>query len=1015
MSVNGCSVQVTNSLSNTTPYSWRSSLRAAAVGVVVTFGAASSQLPAADDLSDDSVLVDPSYDKDVRPILRKCIGCHGPDRPKSDLCLTNRAAAIEQAAIIPHDPVASSLMERITSGDPEFRMPPDEPLAASEIDVLRRWIAAGAEWPEHWSYRTLSRPMPPRLAKSVEDWCLNPIDRFIAARLVQSGLTPSPSADRRTRLRRLYFDLLGTPPTAEEVSRFENDRLPDAYQRVVDSVLASPRYGERWARHWMDIVHFAETHGHDQDRPRDHAWPYRDYLIRRFNEDVAYSRFVREQIAGDVLYPSSPWSIVGTGFLAAGPWDESSLRDIQENSIDREIGRYLDRDDIVTTVMSTFASASVHCARCHHHKFDPIAQDEYYGLQAVFSGIDKANRKYDLDSSVSERRRELNAELHELDESANDNSSAVLDEEIELAVANWEQQHRASLAQWSPVAVIEATSTAKQAMVMQSDDSIFVEGTRPDKDLYSIVAKSDLNEVRAIRLAVLTDDRLPKNGPGRQDNGNFHLNEVRVFAMKDGDPDWQRQVKVTRVASDFDQAGWTVAKAIDGDPSTAWAIYPQVGQSHYAVFEFESVQTSTFRVELDQVHGTGHLIGRFRIDATNARGPLAIESELPHEILKLLHVPNDLRTTAQRIQLAAFVQRERITNELGNLPEPSLVYSGTNQFAADGSFRPTEHPRAVHVLDRGEISKPLRPATATALSCIQGLRPTLSGFDSGSESKRRSELAHWLASPDNGLVWRSIANRVWHYHFGRPLVDTPNDFGIAGSAPTHPELLDWMATELQRTGGSLKALHRTIVLSATYRQASGHRADAEQIDTGNRLLWRMNRSRLDAESFRDSLLQLSGTLDNRMGGPSDRQFNQSQGVHVTPVVDYQGFDPNARSNFRRSVYRFIFRTLPDPFMEALDCPDAAQLSPQRGESITAVQTLATMNDKFVVRQCELMADRIGVDCSSTQEQVANAFRVILCRAATKNELSAVAAYVDQHGLANACRLLVNTNEFMFVD
>ncbi len=979
-----------------------------AIGLADLAALASPQL-----LADEATTLDPSFDSDVRPVLQKCIGCHGPDRPKADLCLTNRSSAIELAVIVPRDPNSSSLMERVLSSDPDYRMPPDEPLSDAEVSVLRRWIASGAEWPEHWSYRVLSKPSLPTVADSMKHWCENSIDRFVAARLAQASLVPSARADRRTLLRRLYIDLTGMPPTSGEVSRFQNDHRPDAYQRIVESLLASPQYGERWTRHWMDIVHFAETHGHDQDRPRDHAWPYRDYLIRRFNEDVSYSQFIREQIAGDTFYPDDAWSLVGTGFLAAGPWDESSLMSVREDSIDREIGQNLDRDDIVTTVLSTFASTSIHCARCHHHKFDPITQDEYYGLQAVFSGIDKANRKYDQDVSIALRRQALYDRLNQIETWTTEVPSEILCDDLLRAVAEWEELQQTEAAAWTTLQPVVFTSGAGQTLSREADNSVFVDGYHADKDRYVVNVKSDLRELRAIRLTVLADARLPNQGPGRKENGNFHLNEIRIFELAEDKTNWQRQIPITVATSDFEQTDWTVSQSIDDNPNTAWGIYPQAGTTHHAIFEFEPTQSTSFRIELDQVHGTGHVIGHFSLAASNQTGPL--KPALPHEIAEILKsVPHE-RTDGQRMQLAIYLERERVLAELACLPEPSLLYCGTNQFEPEGSFRPAEQPRQVQVLDRGEISKPLHPATATALACVEGMETDENRLNSDSESQRRIEFANWLASPNNGLVWRSIANRVWHYHFGNALVDTPNDFGKAGSAPTHPELLDWLAAELQQNAGSLKSLHRTIVTSATYQQSSSDRAEAAKIDAGNRLLWRMNRTRLDAESFRDSLLQLSNTLDSRMGGPSDRQFNQSQGVHVTPIVDYQGFDVDDQANHRRSVYRFIFRTLPDPFMEALDCPDAAQLSPQRGESLTAVQTLTTMHDKFVVRQCELMADRFRVDRTSIPEQVACALETVFCRVATHEELAAVSAYTEQHGLANACRMLINTNEFMFVD
>ena len=812
------------------------------------------------------------FDREVWPILQKCIGCHGPDRPKADLDLTQSTSALELGVIVPHQAVASPLMERIRSTDPDFRMPPDGALTAPEITTLRSWIDDGASWPTHWAYRRLSKPrLPDVVAGLPARWYGNPIDRFVAARMALEHLTPSPPADRRTLLRRLYYDLLGVPPTAEALDRFESDDEPDAYERLVDQLLARPELGERWARHWMDLVHFAETHGHDQDRPRENAWPYRDYLIRRFNRDVPYPRFLQEQIAGDCIFPDDPSAIAGTGMLAAGPWDESSLRDIQEDSIDREIGRYLDRDDMVTTVMSTFASTSAHCARCHHHKFDPISQDEYYGLQAVFAGIDKANRPYDSDPRVAQRRAELQRQ------------AAAIAQKVAGQHAPWLQ-----------------------------------------------------------------------------------------------DPDVQREV--SRWEADY---------------------------------------------QLHQRPGGGHPTGRFQSTATatatasesksKSAEPDPFAGKVPPEIATILSIDAAERTELDRLQLAGFVMQQRIQSELQSLPAPELVYCGTNQFAADGSFRPAPGPRTVHVLDRGEISKPLREAAATSLSCVEGLPLNTGRFRSASEADRRVALAEWLSSTDNGLVWRSAANRMWQYHFGQPLVATPSDFGHAGSLPTHPELLDWLAVELQQHHGSLKSFHRLIVTSATYQQSSEHREEADRIDANNRWLWRMQRRRLDAEAFRDSLLTICGVIDNRMGGPSDRQFVQSPGIHVTPVVDYQSFDVDDRANYRRSVYRFIFRTIPDPLMEALDCPDASQLTTQRAESVTAVQALATMNDKFVVRQSQRLAAGIAGEWASTEEQVIAAYRHILGRQPTSEERTAVAEYTRRHGLPNSCRLLLNTNEFMFVE
>ncbi len=652
---------------------------------------------------------------------------------------------------------------------------------------------AGSDEETWWSLRPLAKPAAPAGAGQ-GGWARTPIDRFILAKLKEKGLSPSPEADRRTLLRRVTFDLTGLPPTPEEIDAFLSDSSPDAYEKVVDRLLRSPHYGERWARHWMDIAHYAETHGHDQDRPRLHAWPYRDYLIRSFNADKLYARFVQEQIAGDVLWPSDPEAIVAMGFLATGPWDESSLRDIREDSIDRQIARYIDRDDMVTTAMSTFVSTTVHCARCHDHKFDPITQEDYYALQAVFAGVDKANHEFDPDPRLAARRRELTKE-------------------------------KESLVPFRPMALL-----------------------------------------------------LP-------------------------------------------------------------------------------------------------------------RSPAALVA-LPEVVME---------------------------RRLAALPPVQVVYCATHDFKPDNSFKPAGKPRVVHILKRGDIHKPGAVARPGALASVNGLEARFRLPNAEDEGSRRVALARWLTDPKNVLTWRSIVNRVWHYHFGKGLVDTPNDFGRMGSQPTHPELLDWLAVTFQEQNGSLKWLHRLIVTSAVYRQSSQYNPRFAAIDGDNRYLWRMNRTRLDAEEIRDAVLVAAGKLDRTMGGPSVQQFNMKPGVHVTPVVDYAGFDVDRPENYRRSVYRFIFRTLPDPLMEALDCPDSSQLTPARTVSVTPLQALAMLNDKFMVRMSEHLATRASHASADSANQVRAVYRFALGREPTTRESALLSDYARKHGLANACRVILNSNEFMFVN
>ncbi|MBI5758133.1 MAG: PSD1 domain-containing protein [Planctomycetales bacterium] len=992
-----------------------------------------------------------NFERDVQPILvSRCQTCHGRETQKAGLRLDRREAAVAELksgerAIVAGNPDESELLRRVASTDADERMPPKgEPLSAAQVETLRRWIVSGAEWPDHWAYRPLRKPEPPRFASPDDEaWCRTPIDRFVLTKLREHGLTPSAPAEKRILLRRTFFDLTGLPPTPEDVAAFLADGSPDAFERVVDRLLASPRYGERWARHWMDVVHFAETHGHDQDRPRDHAWPYRDYLIRSFNDGKPYARFVAEQIAGDILHPNDAWATAATGFLAAGPWDESSLRDIRDDTLDREIARSLDRDDIVTSVVSTFASTTVHCARCHDHKFDPITQQDYFALQAVFAATDKGNRAVDFDPQAAARRRQLTEWKSGLAGRQTSRDPSLLDAALQAEVAAWGQATKESATQWQTLDPVEFKAAEGSTLTKQLDGSLLASGQRPEKDTYTIVARTELPNITAVRLEVLTDDSLPMKGPGRQDNGNLHLNEFVVKQAPGGDVAAAKPVAIESASADFNQEAWTIAHAIDGNAGTAWGVFPKVGQPHRAVFRLkEPIRRgdeahATLVIELQQTHGRGHLIGRPKLSITSASNP-AESDTLPTAIVDILKLAPADRTEAQRIELTVFYLGQKWDRELASLPKPQLVYSGSNQFQPDGGFKPSPKPRPIHVLKRGDVRNPLEPATPGTVSCLPDLANRFTIDNADDEGARRVALAKWMTDPRNGLTWRSIVNRVWHYHFGRGLVDTPNDFGLMGSPPSHPELLDWLAVTLQEQGGSLKQLHRLIVTSAVYQQSSGNAdfrfpnaelkdsndstsirqseiGNRQSTDSDNRFLWRMNRQRLDAESIRDAVLQVSGKLDLKMAGPSVRQFNMSPGIHVTPNVDYLNFNVDDVSNHRRSVYRFLFRSLPDPLMDSLDCPDGSQLTPVRSASVTALQALALLNDKLIVRQSEHIAERIVREQPDPTRQVPHLYRLVLGREPSPAEADAVGAYVALHGLANGCRVLLNSNEFVFVD
>ncbi len=853
------------------------------------------------------------FEQRIRPLLAdRCYACHSTraEKVKGDLLLDSREGVLKGGAegpvLVPGDPDRSRLIAAVRWTDPDLKMPPKEKLSAAQIADLESWVRRGAPDPR-------SGKPPPR-AKPL--WSLAPlqpssllsIDAFIDAKLAEKGLTPAPHADRRTLLRRVTFDLSGLPPTPEEVAAFEKD---GDFERVVDRLLASPRYGERWGRHWLDTVHYGETHGYDKDKPRPNAWPYRDYVIRAFNEDKPYPQFVREQLAGDLLGAAA-----ATGFIAAGPWDFVGHVELPETKTDGLIARVNDRDDMLMTAMSTFASLTVHCARCHDHKFDPIPQGDYYALQAVFAGVGRADRTVDADPVVGEKRRALSAQLGRPKASPTNGYHSAI----------------------SPVA---------------------------DATKWVAIDLGDAKEIDEIRL-------VPARPTDFRDSPGFGFpRRYRVEVAGEGE-----------YAMLVDRSGEDQA-----NPD----LKPVVLPVNARIRRVRVTATRLWEREKDFVFALGELQAIAKGENVALQASVAALDSIEAGRWAKAHLVDGYDSRTALESPAESTRRAQVEKELAALPPPLTVYAGNPQ-----------KTRTIHVLARGDVRKPLQEALPGAPSCVPGLE---SRFDAGEEGARRLALAGWLVDPKNVLARRSIVNRVWHYHFGRGIVETPNDFGNMGAAPTHPELLDWLALRFAEEGSSFKKLHRRIVTSRAYRRSSASDPSNAKIDADSRFLWRMNRSRLDAESFRDALLAVSGRLDLAMGGPSVRHFHFKD--DHSPVYDYARFDPDSPGARRRSVYRFVVRSVPDPFMEALDAADPSILTPRRNTTITALQALATLNDPFVLKQCEHFAARAGT--------VEAAWRLALGRDASSEEAKLLGEYAAKHGLAAACRVLVNSNEFMFVD
>jgi len=962
-------------------------------------------------------------------LKKRCLSCHQEGVSEGDFSLSTGESATVDGYIVPHELESSRIWEVIQTNDGEAEMPKDgAPLTETEQQIIRRWILAGAVWPEGeilepsaiestdwWSFQPISRPPIPSLKGSEKPGgqTSHPIDAFVAKRQIENALTSSPLADRRTQLRRLKFDLLGLPPTVDEMEAFLNDQDPHAYQNWVDRFLASKHYGERWARHWLDVAKYADTCGYDKDKLRSNAWPYRDYVIRSMNEDKPYRQFIREQIAGDVFYKGNPDGILGLGFIAAGPWDFIGHVEVPESKLDGKVARNLDRDDMVSGVFNTFCSLTVQCARCHHHKFDPISQQQYYGLQTIFAAVDRAERPYDIAPEVEERKAEWRSRIDEARSeieriekemqqqggkelvAVNQRYEALkaqaavkkdprfgyhsqivkkpsVEKWVEVDLGSEQVVHQIELLachdEFADIGAgfgfpvryrIEGFGESRDTKPMTLAEKTSVDQPNPGLTAVSI----DVSSPQKIRRVRVTATRLMK----RKDDYHLALAELRVLD-KDG-RNLARDCKVNALDSIEAPIRWGRKNLTDGE----WAAYtdPKVAN------EFSEVS-------------------RQRAD-----------------LLRKLQTPERLEEREQwQSRLAEFEAK------LKALPAGKMVYAASTHFKPQGNFKPTSgQPRDIHVLSRGEISKPGEVARPGLLPLIDEVPDEIDAH--APESERRAALADWLAHEENPLVWRSIVNRVWLYHFGQAIVPTPNDFGKMGALPSHPEMLDWLAAEFRDGGkwvrkGSIKDLHRLIVTSHTYRQVSDDDPDKSIIDADNQWLWRMNRRRLEAEEIRDAIMFVSGALDLKMGGPGYRLFELERPEH-SPHYEYHKFDHSDPSTHRRSIYRFIVRSQPDPWMTTMDCADSSQSTPKRDETLTALQSLSLLNNQFNLVMAEKFQERLLKERDTLSEQVAWAFEVSMQRQSRKEDHQVMLEYARQHGLNNLCRFLFNFSEFIYID
>jgi Protein of unknown function (DUF1553)/Protein of unknown function (DUF1549)/Planctomycete cytochrome C len=910
--------------------------------------------------------------REVRPIFEhRCYSCHGEKKQKSGLRLDLKSAAfrggeLHGASIVPRNAKSSPLIEAVADETAETPMPPDgKRLTAAEIETLTRWVDEGAQWPEgvdrtrqvdrrdHWSFRPLATVAPPPVRDA--SWPRNGLDRFILARLEKETLAPAPEAERVTWLRRVSFDLIGLPPTPEQSATFASDTSPGAYDRVVDALLQSPRYGERWAQHWLDVVRYADTHGFEVNTERPNAWPYRDYAIQAFNRDSPYDAFIREQLVGDALGEDA-----ATGFLVTASvllpgqigQDEPSKRLARQDAL----------DEIVVSIGQTFLGLSIGCARCHDHKFDPISQRDYYALQAFVAGVEYEEREL----------RTPEAEQKRVEEKAVETRLRAIDRQLaQIATLS----HPGWKAKPSDAETKAAAVPPRPAV-----------SARMNTDRFAPV------NAQRLRFTIHATNNLEPC-----------LDEVEIFDTTGANVALRSAGTTVRSSGDTVVADRHELRFInDGQYGNSRSWMSNAPGRGWVRFDFDRPRTIDRVLWARDREGTynDRLATNYTIEVADAAGawqtvadstdraPATGEPAPPFSLAGL---------TDDEARIAARLLDER------RILDAKLQVTKDGRYVFAGKFR---LPDTIRLLTRGDPEQP-KDAIAPAVLGVLGI--TKLAGDTAEQTRRRV-LAEWIASAGNPLTARVMVNRIWQGHFGVGLVETASDFGHGGLKPSHPELLDWLAAEFIRSGWSVKYMHRLIVQSATFRQSSRHDPSAAAKDADDRLLWRFPTRRLDAEVIRDSMIAVSGQSNSRMYGRGFDLFDRRGGLTgFTPVESFSG------DGLRRMIYAHKVRRERDGVFGVFDCPDAGQSTARRRESTTPIQALNLLNSRFTLDMSNAFAARVEREAGAEiPRQIDRAYRLALGRAPDAGEVSDAEPVVRAHGLAVLCRALFNSNEALFL-
>ena len=994
------------------------------------------------------------FKSDVRMLLKQhCVKCHGGDKIRGDLDLSTRAGLLkggeEGPSIILGKAEDSFLMTVLRHEEEPFMPAKADKLSPDALKKIADWINLGAPYDQplveqsiagkgmqvtdddrnFWAYAPLQAVKAPVVQQ--KNWPANDIDRFVLRKLESAKLQPNGLADPRTQIRRLYFDLIGLPPSPAEVAAFVADPSEQAYAKVVDRLLASKHYGERWGRHWLDVARFAESHGFEQDYNRNFAFHYRDFVIQALNADMPYDQFVKWQIAGDEFAPDNPLAMKATGFLGAGVFPT------QLTEKEFESARYDELDDMANTTGTAMLGLTIGCARCHDHKFDPIPVRDYYRFINTFATTIRSEIDLPVNGDLTEAAAKW--------EKAHAPLTAALakfeKDELPKRFALWAKNPPKTVLQkqdWMILDHLQPKSLDGATFSKQADGSFLVGGKNPANDRWVLTAELQTMGLNAIRIEALTDKSMPRNGPGRAGNGNFALSDIRVFAAnKKGGQRVPVKLVNPKATHQQNTAGLSVASSIDSDKrKSGWAVdFGGIGKEQAAVFEFAAPVGfeggTILTVEMDFYVNTRHTIGRPRLAVTAAPRPVAIKGDSSAASVATLLAAVKQAGSVEKLdakQRAALLKIYRaqdaewtklnnhVQQHLASKPVPKMEKV---QVTSEG-FKPTKHHadgrgfphfyKQTYFLKRGDANQKDGEATQGFLQVLmRGGKNEQSWQVAPPEgwrtSYRRRSLANWLTDTEHGaghLLARVIANRLWQHHLGRGIVNTPNDFGLQGELPTHPQLLDWLALELIENGWRLKPLHKQIVMSATYRQSAAHDATKLKADPQNKLHWRRTPARLEAEVIRDSILKVSGRLDERMFGAGTLDERM----------------------LRRSIYFMIKRSKLIPSMQLFDSPEPLVSQGSRPATIIAPQALHFMNNGQVRASAMELASQLKAQ-PDTAAAVTLGYQTVLGRAPTPKEQKSIASFIDvqeksyanngrELALADFVQVLFGLNEFIYV-